>query len=431
MTWQNKLHNSTLQHAHMPNTVSAPKMPINLSNYKVALVYDKVNTKYGGAEWVLQALHTLFPNAPLFTSVYQPNQAHWAHSFNILPSIVNAIPFVRSKHQWLVPLMPLIFESHNLSDFDIVISITSGEAKGVLTLPHQLHLCYLLTPPRYLYSFSTEYLSTKPFLQLPLVRTVVAVCLRYLRWWDSAAMWRPDKVVTISKLITNRLKTIYGRKADGLLYPPLPLKKISVQPKVDPPFPYLLVLSRLVPYKKIDVAIKAAISAKKNMIIAGNGETKKSLMQLAGKHCLVKQPQQPLVSFLNEAYTNITATTILFVGLVDDKEREWLLQNAIALVMPGIEDFGITALEAAAMGTVPIIHHDSGVAEVLADGMAALHTESDTVSELTATFTKLQQFKMNVPEVKKVISKHSMSSFTSQMQKIIYDSVIQNGISTH
>ena len=128
-----------------------------LTKPKVALVYDRVNTPFGGAENVLLALHQIYPEAPLYTSVYDPKTAPWAKVFSVRPSFLQKIPFAKRFHRLFAVLMPLAFESFDLVEFDIVISITSAEAKGVLTKPNQLHICYLLTPTRYLWSHAKEY----------------------------------------------------------------------------------------------------------------------------------------------------------------------------------------------------------------------------------------------------------------------------------
>src|SRR3989344_3917949 len=130
----------------------------------VALVYDWVTTGFGGAEVVLQELHRVFPQAPLFTSVYDPQAAHWAAQIKVKPSWLQRIPFAIKNYRSMAPLMPLAFESFNLDDYDVVVSVTSAHANGVLTKPHQLHLCYMLTPPRYLYTHEATYKKSLPLL---------------------------------------------------------------------------------------------------------------------------------------------------------------------------------------------------------------------------------------------------------------------------
>src|SRR5690606_20208270 len=138
---------------------------------KVAIVYDRVNS-WGGAEQVLLELHAAFPSAPLFTSVYDPEGASWAGDWEVRPSWLQRLPLAKKHHQWFGWLMPLVFESLDLREFDVVISVTSEAAKAVITQPQQLHICYLLTPTRYLWSHTVEYQTTLPAFLRPVARKV-------------------------------------------------------------------------------------------------------------------------------------------------------------------------------------------------------------------------------------------------------------------
>jgi len=158
---------------------------------KVALVYDRVN-KWGGAERVLLALHELFPDAPLYTSVYNKDKTKWAKVFDIRTSFLQEFPFAKEAHELYPLLMPAAFESFNFDEFDLVISITSEAAKGIITKPHTRHICYCLTPTRYLWSGYKEYFQNglSKILSLP--------AITYLRHWDRVASTRPDAYIAIS-----------------------------------------------------------------------------------------------------------------------------------------------------------------------------------------------------------------------------------------
>src|SRR3989344_4536638 len=156
---------------------------------KVALVYDRVN-KWGGAERVLLALHELFPDAPLYTSVYSSESAKWASVFpKIHTSFIQTIPFAKTNHEYFPILMPKAFESFNFYNYDLVISVTSEAAKGILTSPYTKHICYCLTPTRYLWSGYDEYFPTQ------FKRTVGSPAIKYLRSWDRVAAHRPDIMI--------------------------------------------------------------------------------------------------------------------------------------------------------------------------------------------------------------------------------------------
>ena len=223
---------------------------------RVALVYDRIN-KFGGAERLLMALHEIWPEAPLFTSVYDSNGADWAKGWDLKTSFLQSIPFAKKWHEGFGWMMPLAFESFDFSDFDVIISVTSEAAKGIITNPRQLHICYLLTPTRYLWSHANDYLSEVPKLLRPLARIVQAK----LRIWDYISAQRPDYFIAISEHIRKRCWKYYRRESE-VVYPMLPLvlkrSHLSVpQGKTLSDKEYFLVVSRLVPYKRIDLEIKS------------------------------------------------------------------------------------------------------------------------------------------------------------------------------
>jgi len=169
---------------------------------KVAIVYDRVN-KWGGAERVLLALHEMFPEAPLYTSVYDKEKAPWAKVFpKVITSFLQSVPFAKDHHDWFGWLMPLVFESFDFRQFDLVISVTSEFAKGIITLPKTKHICLCLTPTRYLWSGYNEYFKSWWF------RLISAPGLWYLRIWDKIAAFRPDVIVAISTKCKRELKNI-------------------------------------------------------------------------------------------------------------------------------------------------------------------------------------------------------------------------------
>src|SRR5579871_710578 len=178
-----------------------------IKNMKVALVYDRVN-KWGGAERVLLALHELFPDAPLYTSVYFKKKATWAQTFSVVTSFLQKFPFAPSLHEAYALLMPVAFESFSFDGFDLVISVTSESAKGIITKPETLHVCYCLTPTRYLWSGYREYFRSA------FARFVSSLPLSYLTTWDTIAKERPDVYIAISNEVKKRIKKYYGKDAD-------------------------------------------------------------------------------------------------------------------------------------------------------------------------------------------------------------------------
>jgi len=235
---------------------------------KVALAYDRVN-KWGGAERVLLALHKIFPDAPLFTSVYNPKKAKWAKVFNVKTSFLQDFPFATTFHQAYAPLMPIAFESFSFTEYDLVISVTSEAAKGIITGPKTTHICYCLTPTRYLWSGYDFYFKNR------FLRFFSKPAVLYLKTWENSASSRPNKLIAISREVKDRINKFYRRNAK-VIYPSIidfPKKITSNNSSKD----YFLVVSRLIPYKRVDLAIKACNKLKLNLKIVGTGSEYKKL----------------------------------------------------------------------------------------------------------------------------------------------------------
>lgn len=344
---------------------------------KIALVYDRVNTVYGGAEQVLLALQKLYPQAVLFTSVYDKKKAKWAENFLVKTSFLQKIPLAKNFHRYLAFLMPLAFEGLDLSAFDIVISVTSAEAKGVITRRDQLHFCYLLTPPRYLYHYKTEYLKKNRYLNLPLIKNLAHFLLNYLEKWDQIAMFRPDVVVPIAEVVKKRAQKFYQNLQLGpVIYPPIDssLKKTKTNKEEND---YYLLVSRLVPYKNVESAILACKALDKKLIIVGEGPEEKSLKRIAN-------------------------SSIKFKKNLNKLELAKLYQSCRAVLSPGLDDFGIVALEGNLFGKPVIINRLAGASELIKDQIHGLHLEyklGDSkeiiASNLIKSILKLEKIKFD------------------------------------
>jgi len=308
---------------------------------KVALVYDRVN-KVGGAERVLLALHEIWPDAPLYTSVYDKKGAPWAKVFNIHTSFMQQIPLARKHHELFPWLTPLAFESFNFDDYDIVISITSAEAKGIITKPKTVHICYCLTPTRYLWHDKNIYDNIQiggffSFLITPL-KKLAAINLRL---WDQVASSRPDYYLSISREVSKRIEKYYQRKSE-IIYPPVDCTKFI--PAEQKNRNYFLLVSRLVPYKKVDLAINALNNLGQKLIIIGRGVEENNLRKLAKEN----------IHFITEKLT--------------DGELIGYYQGCRALIFPALEDLGLTPLEAMACGKPVIAYKEGGVLETVVEG---------------------------------------------------------------
>ena len=330
----------------------------------LALVYDRIN-KFGGAERVLLALHQLWPQAPLYTAVYNPATAPWAKDIQVKTSFLQHLPLAKTHHELYPWLTPVAFESFNFDQYDLVVSVTSAEAKAIITKPSTLHICYCLTPTRYLWSHSQQYQDAPglgPWSSLG--KLVFKLTQKQLRRLDRLASTRPDLYLAISKTVQQRIKQYYRRQAQ-VIYPPVETKKFSQKlsrhyrlPSL-PPSPYFLLVSRFTPYKKIGLAIEAFNQLKLPLVIVGSGRQEKKLKNLAGP-------------------------TITFTGPIKDQHLIYLYQHCQALIMPQEEDLGLVAIEAQAAGRPVIAYQQGGVTETVINRQTGLFFPTQTVDSLAA-----------------------------------------------
>jgi glycosyltransferase involved in cell wall biosynthesis len=324
---------------------------------KTALVYDRVN-KWGGAERVLLALHEIFPEAPLYTSVYDEKTASWAKVFpEIKTSFLQKFPFAKSNHEFFAPLMPLAFESFDFSGFDFVISVTSEAAKGIITKPRTIHICYCLTPTRYLWSQYEGYFNN------PVLKFISKPFVNYLRGWDKIAASRPDKIVAISTEVKNRIEKYYGRKSK-IIFPPVNTSMIRINRVNERK--YYLVVSRLVKYKKVDLAIEVFNKLSLPLVVVGSGREEKRLKIKSKKY-------------------------IRFVGEVTEKDLVEYYKHAKALIMPQEEDFGIVSIEAQSYGVPVIAYNKGGALDTVIPGKTGYFFERQTPDSLESVIKLFEE----------------------------------------
>ncbi len=355
---------------------------------KVALVYDRVN-KIGGAERILVALHELYPQAPLFTLVYEAESAPWSKGWQVQTSFLQQIPFARRYHEFF-PIIPIFaVEQFDFSGFDLVISITATEAKGIITGPSTLHISYILTPTRYLWSHYREYFTNRwlRYLSLPAVT--------YLRLWDQLASKRPDVLVAISNTVRGRIKKYYQRDAK-VIYPPVDLVSTEndISNTQNKEKDYFLVVSRLVRYKRIEIAIEACNQLQLPLIIIGEGLDKKRLMNLSGP-------------------------TIQFMGNLTDWELASYYQNCRALLFPQEEDFGIVVVEALRFGKPVIAYRSGGATEIIIEGKNGEFFYPDTSQALEIVLEKTMNKTYSQNLCQKTSRKFSKSRFKKEFKDFI------------
>jgi glycosyltransferase involved in cell wall biosynthesis len=329
---------------------------------KVALVHDYLN-QMGGAERVLLALHELYPAAPIFTSIYDPKRLDPAfRQLDIRSSFMQRLPLVSKHHQPFLMLYPLAFERLDLREYDLILSSSSAFAKGVVSRPGALHICYCHTPMRWAWSYQ-DYIERET-LASP-VRAVLPFFIRRLRQWDQATARRVDHFIANSPVVAERIATCYQHEAT-IIPPPVVTAKYSISPTQEA---YFLVVSRLIPYKRIDIAIEACNQLRLPLKVIGAGRDRARLERLAGP-------------------------TIEFLGWLPDELVQHYLARCQALIHPGAEDFGLTPLEAQASGRPVIAYGAGGALTSVIDGVTGLffHERSPSALAQVLTSFKSDQF---------------------------------------
>jgi len=362
---------------------------------KIAFVYDRVN-KIGGAERVLEALHEIWPEAPLYTSVYEKSTAPWASKIQVKTSFLQRFGWARKRHEYFAWLMTSVFESFDFSKFDIVISVTSAEAKAVITHPSTLHICYLLTPTRYLWSHNHFYLKNGFVGKNVVLKIISSYIMSHMRKTDFIASKRPDKIVTISNYISRRLEKYYRRKADAVIYPPVTPLKVA-EDKTPEFIDYYLVVSRLVSYKRIDLAIKACNELNQKLVIVGEGVEREALEKLAGD-------------------------SVSFLGNVSDRRLAHLYKHCSGVLFPTEEDFGIVCVEAQAAGKPVVAYGKGGATEIIQNHTNGVFFDQQQVKSLVESIIKLTTLKINPNINKKNAERFSKTNFQKAFRKFVEES---------
>jgi len=362
---------------------------------RVALVYDRLN-KVGGAEVILQAFHELFPQADWHVSVWDPVKAPFSASWNVHTSFIGHLPFFRHHHELIPFLMPFAFESFDLSAYDLVISVGSAEAKGVITRADTLHLNYCLTPTRYLYSHEKLYLNYPQFgtlqrLSTPLLRLIFKV----LRRWDFVAAQRPDHMISISEHVKNRVKKYYKRNSP-VIYPPVEINRFSSpsqhQPRI--PTPYYLTVSRLVPYKQLDILLRAFKTTGRTLVVIGIGSELNRLKRQASPN-------------------------IHFLGKVADSELAGYYQACRGFLQANTEDFGIAMVEALAAGKPVIAYQGGGAGEIVEDGVNGILVRHQTSSAFNRALDRFETMKFASSVCSQSAKRFALDRWQQEMQQYI------------
>ena len=307
---------------------------------RVALIHFWLLGTRGG-EKVLEALCRMFPDADIFTLFYEPDSVSpLIRSKKVTASYLNPL---RRFYRSLLPLMPTALESFDLRDYDLVISSESGPAKGVITRAQTRHVCYCHTPMRYLWELYPDYRAE--FCGSSLSRALFAPISNYLRTWDYSTAARVDRFIANSRNVRRRIWKTYRRKS-SVVYPPVAVQSFYHSAPED----YFLAVSEMVPYKRLDYAVRLFARTGRKLKVVGDGPAYRDLKRLA-------------------------AANIEFCGRVPDQQLRSLYARCTAFVMPGEEDFGITMVESLASGKPVIALGRGGASEVVSEGCGILYDE--------------------------------------------------------
>lgn len=358
---------------------------------KVALVHEHL-AQDGGAENVLRMFHEVFPDAPIFTLVYDRERAHRAFKkADVRTSFIQKMPMGVRLYQMALPLMSTAVEKYDLSGFDIILSSASGFAKGVLTSPQTLHICYCHSPTRYLWSDAHTYYKELRYNRL--IKAFIPFALTKLRQWDRVAADRVDKFIANSKYVQRRIKKYYKADSD-IIYPPVEVEKFKPANQIDD---FYLALGRLVAYKRYDLTIKAFNKIGRPLKIASEGPELDYLSKIAGPN-------------------------IEFLGRVDDKTRRDLYARAQAFIFPQEEDFGITAIEAMASGTPVIAYGLGGALETVIPNKTGLLFKRQTVSSLVNGLNHFWRHKFNSEAIRDHALRFSQERFKQEIKNKVAQS---------
>ena len=352
---------------------------------RVAITADWMSNVGGGGR-VLTQLREMFPDAPIYTTIRDPERlSAEMREWDVRTSFLQRVPFARRRYQAFLPLMPLAFEQFDLREYDLVISTSSACAKGVITRPDTLHICYCYTPCRYIWDLYHDYTAGRRGLPL------IAPIAHWLRIWDRLSADRVDHFVSLSREVAGRIRRHYRRDAE-IVYPPVDVDRI--QPNGRPAEDFYLVVSRLVEYKRIDLAVQAATRLGRRLVVVGEGPMRKKLEAMAGP-------------------------TVEFRGFLTDDEVADLLARCRGFLFPGLEDFGIAPVEAQAAGRPVVALGRGGTAETVIDGVTGVLVDEQSVEAVIAGMRRLERMRIDPAVCRRNAERFAPERFRSELWRVI------------
>ncbi|MEK7452911.1 MAG: glycosyltransferase [Patescibacteria group bacterium] len=359
---------------------------------RVALVHDYL-TQYGGAERVLEVFCEIYPDAPIYTLIYDEKLVQEKFpGRKIYPSFLQKVPFAKKRHRSFLVLMPLAIEQFDFSKYDLVISDTASYAKGVITLPSTRHICYCHTSTRYAWDDSHKYIRDFPFPGF--IKKFIPYFMTYIRTWDFQASQRPDFYLANSNFVAQRILKYYKQEAQ-VAHPPVDIFKFYPSENKGNES-YFLMVGRLLSYKRFDLAISAFSKIGLPLKVIGDGPERKKLERIAGDN-------------------------IEFLGALNDEDLKGYYQKAKALIFPQEEDFGIVPLEAMACGRPVIAYKKGGAKETVLDYQTGIFFNNQTEDDLIDALKRFDNLNFDSKFIRCHAEKFSKDIFKEKIKKFIYE----------
>jgi glycosyltransferase involved in cell wall biosynthesis len=376
-----------------PDSSAAAAAADDLAPLRVALVHDFLYC-YAGAERVLGEMLEVFPQADVFSlfDFLPAHERHFLKGKKVRTSFLQRMPLARTKHRTYLPLMPLAIENLDVSAYDLVVSSSYLSAKGVITSPHQLHVCYCHSPARFAWDQQHQYLAQSGLTTGP--RGMLAkMILHYIRGWDVQSANNVDLFLSNSQFVRQRIEKIYRRDAIPV-YPPVDVSRFTLQPVKDD---YYVTISRLVPYKRVDLIVEAfSRTPDRRLVVIGDGPEMAKVRRLAGPNVQV-MGQQPH----------------------DVMSRH--LQQARGFLFAAEEDFGIAPVEAQACGTPVIAFGRGGVTESVVPGKTGLFFPRQTVDDVMLAVDRFEHHTWDPVAIRKHAESFSREVFRRKFRQAVAD----------
>ncbi|WP_336788241.1 glycosyltransferase [Paenibacillus sp. MMO-177] len=353
-------------------------------NYRIAIVHDYLN-QMGGAERVVGVMHKLFPDAPIYTTIVDREKLlPELKDAHIVTTWMQHIPNILRDFKLYFWLYPLAVRSMKLKNYDIIISSSSAYAKGIRKPDHAVHLCYCHSPMRFAWNFE-GYIEN---VRVSRLRKLAAKCLTYpLRVWDKTNSKHVDRLVANSSIVKDRISKFYGLEST-VIFPPVEIERFSIGTGKQED--YFLIVSRLVSYKKIDIAVEACSRLGLKLVVIGDGDDRQRLEAMAGP-------------------------TVQFLGRRSDEEVVHYMQKCRALLFPGLEDFGITPLEANACGRPVIAFQAGGALDTIKPGLNGMFFNNQTAGSLMVALQNFNGIKWDSQRIREYAETFNESYFIERI----------------